>query len=117
MLLTIGERLIIMNVLPQEGDLLTLTTVREAQATLNPTDQERKAVDLTLEAGTFTWREDLDEPSEVALSDGARRVLFDRLKELDGRKKLQMVHLTLYERLLRDEAVRAAEELTKGEAE
>jgi len=102
MLLTIKERLVLLNLLPSEGDFTTLRIVRELREALSFSEAEHVEYGLTVSPEqVVAWRQECDsDEKEVELGMVANSIIIERLKELDGRKKLTDAHLDVYDRFV-----------------
>ena len=100
--LTVLERLVLLNVMPKEGDFTTLKLVRKFREELSFDEAENKALDFKQVGDQVKWNEsanivkkfDLGEDSQV------RKLIVDALKKLSEDKKLRDEHFTLYEKFV-----------------
>lgn len=103
MVLTLLERLVAANVLPNEGDILLMRVRQSLISKLMPSAEETKDYEIVQEAGGgVKWRSDLPQDFEIPLSDAEISILEDGLKELSDQKKLTPDHLTLYDKIVGD---------------
>jgi len=100
MLLKVGDRLLILDVLPRVGSFETLKIVRDLQSALSFSEEEHKDLDITSKDGMVQWREERDIPVDIPIGEVATKVIVDRLKEMDSRKQLKIEALQLYERFV-----------------
>lgn len=100
MLLKVGDRLLLLNVLPNVGSFETLKIVRDLQAALSFSEEEHKALDITSQDGMVQWRQESDHPVDIPIGEIATKVIIERLKEMDKRKQLKIEALQLYERFV-----------------
>jgi len=103
MLLKVGDRLLLLNILPIIGSVDTLKIVRDLQAALSFSEEEHKAFDITRDGNEIRWNEKADIPVEIPIGEIATKVIIDRLKEMDKRKQLKIEALHLYERFVEGE--------------
>lgn len=101
MLLTTFERLLLLNILPKQGDLTTIRIVRKLREDLSFSEAEHAALQFeeTGEKG-LRWIKDADTPKEVEIGAKARNIIADVLTGLDKAKQLTEEHLPLYERFV-----------------
>jgi|GEM_PF-867617 len=100
------DRLVLLSLLPTEGNFATLKIVRDLQMELAPTEEENKAAGLIpdLRTGGITidpddpekgW--DKVEPKEIVFGDIAKGLIVSALEKLDKEEKLTQQHINLYE--------------------
>lgn len=100
MKLKVGDRLLLLNVLPNVGSFDTLRVVRDLQSALSFSEEELKRKDITYKDNQFQWKAEEDDPVDIPIGEIANKVIVDRLKEMDTRKQLKSEHLPLYERFV-----------------
>lgn len=106
MRLNIPERIALLNILPVEGNIVTLKIVRDLQNDLAFSEKEIKRFKMkntrTSSGGaSVLWDSDFtDETKEIEIGEVAKGIIVDALKTLDERKKLRMEMLTLYEKFV-----------------
>lgn len=94
---TVEERLAMLNLLPPEGNLLTMKIVHDLRQALAFSDEELEALNFQQSDGRLSWQNTV-EPKEVEAGIKARGVVYDELEKLDKEKKLREAHLTLCEK-------------------
>lgn len=100
MLLKAGDRLLLLNILPNVGSFETLKIVRDLQSALSFSEEEHKALDITSKDGMVQWRQEADIPVDIPIGEIATKVIIERLQEVDKRKQLKIEALQLYERFV-----------------
>lgn len=105
MVLTIAERVALFNVLPPEGNILTLRTVSELSKQLAFTDKELKTWKIKQEQRNggvmLVWDSRYSSNTrKFEISDSVKGVIVERLKALSNENKLRMEMLTLYEKFV-----------------
>jgi hypothetical protein len=103
MLLTIGERYALLGILPTEGNMLALVTVRKLQDILVPTGAERKEFGVieNKETGRVAWApEKATEEVDIKISDEAKTLVVTTLKKLEDNKALTLATMSLYEKFV-----------------
>lgn len=99
--LSVGDRLVLLSMLPREGDLITLRTVRDAKTTISFSDAEREALKLKSKPdGTVEWDTSVEQESSIALTDSAFEVILTRFDQMDKEKKIPLSYLDTYEKLM-----------------
>ena len=97
-----GERLVLLHILPKEGDLTTLRIVRDLQAALSFTEEEHKLYDFRMVDGNTHWSNP-EVKVEVPIGKKAMEIIRAAIKDLDAKKKLNLAFLPVCERFLEDE--------------
>jgi len=96
------ERVVVMSLLPPEGNFITLKIVRDLQAELAPSEEEAKIAGLEdLPTGGVkaeNWF--LVVEKEIVFGDIALGLVVDALKKLDEEEKLTNDHFTVYEKFV-----------------
>jgi len=110
--LSVFNRLILLNILPKEGDFTTLKIVRKLREDLSFSEEEHAALKFihsgqeyidesgkkqTVPAGQVIWNRGADIPKDIPIGEKASDIIADVLKKLDKEKKLQDQHYALYE--------------------
>jgi hypothetical protein len=103
MLLSVFDRLILLNILPHEGDYTTLKILRQLREDLSFSEEEHAALQFTQDGTNMKWRSDGAADKEIQIGPKAHNIIADRLKELDKAKKLHEQHMGLYERFVIEE--------------
>ena len=98
--LKVFDRLILLNIMPKEGDFTTLKIVRKLREDLSFSEDEHKALEFKQENGNVQWKQAGDIPKDVPIGEKAADLIADVLKKLDKEKKLSDQHYTLYERFV-----------------
>lgn len=101
MLLNTFERLILLNILPREGDFTTLKIVRKMREDLSFTEEEHKDLSITVdEKGSVKWKTEADKAIPITIGEKATDIIVSVLKKLNDEKKLTEQHYTLYEKFV-----------------
>jgi len=102
MILSVYDRLLLLNILPKEGDLTTLKIVRTLRDNLSFSEEEHAALQFKREGNNTLWREDAEISIEVQIGEKANDIIVDTLKALNRSKKLHDSQIDLYERFVKD---------------
>lgn len=101
MKLTVLERILLLNILPTEGDLTTITIVRELREALSFSEEEHKKAKLKTNAeGRITWKDSFEKTVEI--KGKALEIARHALNHLNDEKKLNVGHISLYEKIVGD---------------
>ena len=102
MKLNIKERLLLlMMLLPQQGDIVTLRVLKGLKASLGFTEDELKKWDIRQEGQTFQWNPALkpeETVAEIEIGPAAANIVKEQLKKLDGEKKLTEDAIDLWDK-------------------
>lgn len=101
--LGVAERMVLLTILPGEGDLLSLRIVRDLKASLSFSEEEYAKYEIKThkESGGTTWKE-TDETKSVEIGKRAKEIIQEAIDELDKRKQLKAEFLPFIERFLKD---------------
>ncbi len=98
--LSVFERLILLNVLPREGDFTTLKIVRKLREDLSFTEEEHKVLQFQQDGTQMQWKREGDIPKDISIGEKATDVIVGVLKKLNADKKLTEQHFSLYEKFV-----------------
>jgi len=97
MKLTIGERLLLLNMLPPEGDLTTIKIVRKLRESLSFTEDELVKYEITvLEGGRVSWNS--HEEAEIRIRAKGRSMIVAALNKLNDEGKVTEQHPSLFDK-------------------
>jgi len=97
MKLQVKDRLILLGVLPKEGDFTTLKIIRDLQEGLSFTEKEHKEYKFVQEGTNINWDSKADAGVEIKIGGKAKDIITDALKKMSEQKKLTLGHMELYE--------------------
>ena len=101
--LSVLERLVLLGLLPAEGDILTLRIVQKLRSDLSFSEQDLADYQLVSEDGKVTWSDKATTPKDVTIGPKAQDLIRSALTALSDAKKLQPQHLALYDRFVEAE--------------
>lgn len=93
--LSVGERLVLLSMLPREGDLATIRIVHELRQELSFSEGEHTDLEIKQEGDGVVWK-GTDKTKEVPIGARAHVLIADALKALDEEKKLTTEHLDVW---------------------
>ena len=99
MLLSVIERLALLNALPVQGDITTIRIVHDLRQSLAFTEEELAALNFRDEGDVVKWDEGSPD-KEIALRPKALEVIVKALKRLSNEGKLTEDHLAVYDRFM-----------------
>lgn len=97
MKLNVLNRLLLLNLLPKEGDITTLRIIRKLQEELSFSEEEHKALNFTEDGTALNWTSSADVPKEVSIGVKASAIIVDVLEKRNAEKKLTAEFLPLYD--------------------
>lgn len=97
------ERVMLLQVLPREGDITTLRLVRQLREALSFSEQEHQDYNIRNEGLRIAWN-DAGEQAKKAVDLGPKALLViaDALKQRSKEKKLTPEYVDLYDRFVED---------------
>ena len=98
--LDVRERLVLLSVLPQEGNFVTLKVVRELREGLSFNEDEIKQYKFVQVEGRVTWYDKAEQVKEIEIGEKAMDIIKEALKKLNEGKKLKDEHFTIYEKFV-----------------
>lgn len=108
MKLTVAERIIIGNILPSEGNFVTLRVIRDLRNNLSFSDEELAKLSFKGDGNSKIFWDSVAEqemgPKEVEIGQAALGIIRDALLKLDREGRLTEQMLDVYERFLGVEA-------------
>jgi hypothetical protein len=102
MQLTVGDRIVLLDLLPREGSFLTMKIIRQLRDALYFSEEELAEFGLKQDGAAFNWTS--DRAVEIAIGPKAREVVAGALQALDAAGKITDREFTLYERFAEQEA-------------
>lgn len=98
--LSVGERLVLMMVLPPNGDLVTMKIVQKLRGDLGFDEGEIERFGIRNEEGQVLWDGDKAEAKDIEIGPKAMEVVVRSLRELSEKKQLTLQHLPLCEKFM-----------------
>ncbi len=94
------ERLILLNILPHEGEFTTLKIVRKLRESLSFSEAEHKALQFKQKGEQVEWLVEGDIEKDITIGEKANDIIIETLKKLDKDKKLKDEHFSLFEKFV-----------------
>ena len=98
--LSIIERLVLLNILPKEGNFLTLKLIRQLRESLSFDEAEIKAVNLRQVDEKVAWDMDKAVSKKIEIGEKMSDLVVGTLKDLDKEGKLKDEHFSLFEKFV-----------------
>ncbi len=102
--LDVMERIVLFNILPKEGNFMTLKTLRQLKEEVGLDPKEIKEIKIKndTEKGSVTWDTTKDPHKEIEINREAKKIIVDTLEKLDKDGKLNDQHISLYEKFVEE---------------
>ena len=108
MKLSVLERIMMMNVLPNEGTFTNLKLIRIAREVISFTEEENKILDFKQEGKQLNWSNSIIDgkmidaipEKDIKFGEVVTNLLIENLKLLNEQGKLTQQHFSLYEKFI-----------------
>jgi hypothetical protein len=102
--LTVVDRVILLSVLPREGDISTLKILRDLQAAIGFNEEEVKLLEMSSSEKGTTWKQDEGTKlnKDIEIGPRAYNLIEECFKKLSEAKKLTLEHLPTFEKFVKD---------------
>lgn len=101
MKLNIKERIILLNIMPEENNFITLKIIRKLKENLSFSEKELKEFEIKINTNnSVTWNVKKEQDKEIDIGEKATDIIIEALMELDKNKKLTEQHISLYEKFV-----------------
>jgi len=86
--LTVVDRVILLNVLPKEGNMITLLSLRDLKAELVFSEEENDKLGVKMEDGNLMWNKDAEQEKAVEINGTMTKIIVEALLDMDKQGKL-----------------------------
>ena len=100
MQLTVLERILLLNILPDKGDVASLRIIRDLQSALGFDEEESARIDLRNAERGVEWDDREGIVRDIPIGPRATVLITDALVALEKKKQLSMQQLDLYDRFV-----------------
>ena len=100
--LKVAERVILMGLLPKEGDYLTYKIVHQLKDNVGFSEEDIKTFNIRQENDMLLWDKDKEDVKEVEFGEKAMEIVREALEKLNAEKKINEKNITLYEKFMED---------------
>lgn len=97
MKLNILQRILIFSILPKEGTLLTMKSLKSLKDKLMFSEEEVNEKELRVEENQYLWNPEKDLHKDFDITEGESKLVVEGLKDLDKQGKITEQYLTLCE--------------------
>lgn len=105
--LKVLDRLVLLSILPKEGDITTIKIARRLREDLSFDEEEHKALDITTknpdtgeDDGRLHWKRDADIPRDIEIGPKAMSIIRKRFEDLDKQGKLRDEQIDIYDKFM-----------------
>jgi hypothetical protein len=98
--LGVGERLMVLGVLPKEGNFVTLKVIRNLIDKLGLTTEEIEKFEVIQEGGQVTWKQEGNLPIDFDFDNVEVDIIKHELKKMDSENRLKVELLPVYEKFV-----------------
>jgi hypothetical protein len=102
MKLDVSERIRLLGILPEKGNLLTLKIVSTLRDELSFSEKEHKALKFKTEGNMTMWSDKVKQKL-IDVGDQAKEIVVKALKDLDEKEELTLPDVNLWERFIGEE--------------
>lgn len=100
MKLKVADRIRLLSILPEKGNLLTIKIVRELRENLSFSEKEHKDFGLKGLGDRIVWDDDKDKGKKVLIGDQAKEVIEKSLRDLNEKDELTVPDIGLWEKFI-----------------
>ena len=100
MKLSVIDRLVLLNVLPKEGEITTLKVIRKLRDDLSFSEEEHKTLNFRQEGEALLWDEMPEK--EIEIGERATDVIVNAFKNLSRQGKLHVDYVEMYDRFVKE---------------
>lgn len=98
----IGERIRLLNILPEKGNILTIKMVRQLREALSLSEEEHRDNNVVIQEDRVSWNLDFPD-KEIEFNDLAKELIAKVLKELNEKDELTVGDVRLWEEFVEEE--------------
>lgn len=99
--LNVLERVLLLNIIPVEGDITTIRIVRKLREALSFSEAEHQEINLTQEGNQIKW-EPNELRKEVEIGTKAKSIIAKALKHLSDEGKLPENYVDVYDKFVEE---------------
>lgn len=100
MLLSVRDRIILLQVLPRQGNVTNLRIIRDLEREMGFSEEETTALKLESSERGVKWDKSSEVDKEIAIGEVAAKLIHDAFVDLDKRNALSLEHLDVYDKFV-----------------
>jgi hypothetical protein len=98
MTLTIKERLLLLSVLPEKGDIVSIRIVRQLRESLSFSEEDHARLGIKSADGIVQWDDKVPQDTEVEIGPKAHLLIAEALNKLSESKALTEDFISLWDK-------------------
>jgi hypothetical protein len=98
--LTVMDRLLLLNIMPTEGDITTIRIVNQLRGDLSFSEQEHEDFKILNEEGQIKWDQTTAKPKEVEIGGKAHKIIVKALKKISDDGKLTAQYIDVFDKFV-----------------
>ena len=100
MLLSVKERIVLLQVLPPQGNVTNLRIIRDLEREMGFSEDETKALGLQSTEVGVKWDKEKEVEKDIAIGEIAAKLIHDAFLDLNKRNALSLEHLDVYDKFV-----------------
>lgn len=100
MMMSVGERLMLLQILPLQGSIVTLRINRELSNKVALSEEELKLFDVKHEGEKISWNSSGNQEKEIVIGEKESDIIVDSLKKLDAEQRLVPQMMSLWDKFI-----------------
>lgn len=100
MMMSVGERLMLLQILPLQGSIVTLRINRELSNKVALSEEELKLFDVKHEDKKISWNSSGNQEKEIVIGEKESDIIVDSLKKLDAEQRLVPQMMSLWDKFI-----------------
>ena len=101
--LTIAQRAILMQIIPQEGDFLTFKIIKDMKSQIGFSEEDLQKFEIKQVDKIMTWNREKEETKTVSLGEKGIEIIITALHKLNDEKKINDTNFDLYQQFVKEE--------------
>lgn len=103
MKMTMKERFLLLHLLPQKENMMTLRIIADLKSNLPPTEEEVREYDMRQEGNNILWDTEKDNlEKEIPIGEKAMDICIKALKDADNKRILTAEYFSLWEKFIKE---------------
>jgi len=99
--LSVVDRVILLNVLPKEGNMVTLLALRQLKEDLVFSEAESAKLDVKMEDGNLFWNKEEEQGKIIEMGSSMRQLVVDAFTKMDQEKTLNEAMIDTYQKFIK----------------
>ena len=98
--LSVIDRVILLNILPKEGNMITLLALKGLKESLVFSEFENKALDVRMEGENLFWNKGAEQVKDVEIGGALLAIIVDTFTKMDAEGKLNETMIDVYQQFV-----------------